>query len=253
MMDDAMKERDRPVVCERDAIRPHLGVLERERAFPESGISFPRRPYMTTKRQRGFSLLEMMITVTIGLTLAGITFIALMPMFKRNHVDLAYDTALMVLRNTRHLAITQSHQYFVNFNPAGFPAGTIQVTYQPPAIREDALPPIQQVATYTLPPDISFAVMAGFPATSPDSFGSGVTAIDFGQGLGAGNMNYVCFMPDGSSRDSLGNYNSGVVYLSRTADPNPYNSRSVTVWGATGRIKGWRLYQQAGAPIWVQQ
>ena len=60
-------------------------------------------------------------------------------------------------------------------------------------------------------------------------------------------------MPDGSSRDSLGNYNSGVVYLSRTADANIYNSRSVSVWGATGRIRGWHLYQQAGAPIWVQQ
>ena len=57
---------------------------------------------------------------------------------------------LMVLRNTRHLAITQSHQYYVNFNPAGFPAGTIQVTYQPPAVGGGALPPLQQVKTYTL-------------------------------------------------------------------------------------------------------
>ena len=89
---------------------------------------------MTLKRQRGFSLLELMITIAIGLTLASITFIAMMPMFNRNHVDLAYDTTLMVLRNTRHLAITQSHQYYVNFNPAGFPAGTMQITYQPPAV-----------------------------------------------------------------------------------------------------------------------
>jgi prepilin-type N-terminal cleavage/methylation domain-containing protein len=208
---------------------------------------------MTLKRQRGFSLLELMITVAIGLTLAGITFIAMMPMFNRNHADLAYDTTLMVLRNTRHLAITQSHQYYVNFNPAGFPAGTMQITYQPPAIGGGALPPVQQVSTYTLPPDISFNVMGGFPATAPDSFGSGVTAIDFGQGLGGASLTYVSFMPDGSSRDSLGNYNSGVVYLARTADPNPYNSRSITVWGATGRVRGWRLYQQAGAPIWIQQ
>jgi prepilin-type N-terminal cleavage/methylation domain-containing protein len=253
MMCDAMKEPRSPSCSERDAIRPHLGVLERERAFPKSGITLPGRPYMTLKRQRGFSLLELMITVAIGLTLAGITFIAMMPMFNRNHVDLAYDTTLMVLRNTRHLAITQSHQYYVNFNPAGFPAGTMQVTYQPPAVGGGALPPVQQVSTYALPPDISFNVMGGFPATAPDSFGAGVTAIDFGQGLGGASLTYVSFMPDGSSRDSLGNYNSGVVYLARTADPTPYNSRSITVWGATGRIRGWRLYQQAGAPIWVQQ
>src|SRR5215467_8827185 len=128
---------------------------------------------MTSMKQRGFSLLEMMITVAIGFTIAGVTFVALMPAFNKNHVDLAYETSLMVLRNTRHLAITQSHQYFVNFNPGGFPAGTIQVTYQPPAIGGGALPPIQQVATYRLPADVSFATMAGFPASSPDGFGTG--------------------------------------------------------------------------------
>lgn len=208
---------------------------------------------MTSKKQRGFSLLELMITIAIGLTLAGISFIAMMPMFNKNHMDLAYETTLMVIRNTRHLAVTQSHQYYVNFNPAGFPANTIQVTYQPPAVGGGALPPVQQVSTYSLPQDISFSVMAGFPASAPDSFGSGIIAIDFGQGLGGGSLNYVSFMPDGSSRDSLGNYNSGVIYLARTADANIYNSRSVTVWGATGRIRGWRVNQQAGASIWVQQ
>src|SRR6516164_2164820 len=149
---------------------------------------------MTSNRQRGFSLLEMMIVVAIGLTMAGITFVAMMPMFKRNHVDLAYETTLAVLRNTRHLAITQSHQYYVNFNPGGFPAGTIQVTYQPPAVGAGALPPIQQVATYSLPQDISFTAMAGLPANAPDSFGAGITAIDFGQGLGGGSLNYVSFL-----------------------------------------------------------
>jgi prepilin-type N-terminal cleavage/methylation domain-containing protein len=207
---------------------------------------------MTSIKQRGFSLLELMITIAIGLTLAGITFIAMMPMFNRNHVDLAYETTLMVMRNTRHLAITQSHQYFVNFNPGGFPAGTIQIQYQPPAVG-GSLPAVQQVATYTLPPDVSYSVMAGFPASAPDGFGSGGTPIDFGQGLGAGSLNYVSFMPDGSSQDNLGNYNSGVIYISRAADPTPYNARSISVWGATGRIRGWRLYNQSGAATWVQQ
>lgn len=204
-------------------------------------------------KQRGFSLLELMITVAIGFTIAGVTFVALMPAFNKNHVDLAYDTTLMVLRNTRHLSITQSHQYYVNFNPAGFGAGTIQVTYQPPAGANGVLPPVQQVATYSLPSDVTFSVKAGFPTTAPDAFGAGINAIDFGQGLGGGSLNYVCFMPDGSSKDSLGNYNSGVVYLTRQADPTIYTARSISVWGATGRIRGWRLYNQSGTTLWVQQ
>ena len=56
------------------------------------------------------------------------------PMVIQNHVNSAYDTTLMVLRNTRNLAVTQGHEYYVNFNPAGFPAGTIQVQYQPAAV-----------------------------------------------------------------------------------------------------------------------
>jgi prepilin-type N-terminal cleavage/methylation domain-containing protein len=207
---------------------------------------------MNSVQERGFSLLELLITVAIGFTIAGVTFIALMPMFNKNHVDLAYDTTLMVLRNTRHLAITQSHQYFVNFNPSGFPAGTIQVTYQPPAVN-GILPAVQQVSTFTLPSDVSFSVKPGFPTNSPDGFGSGTVPIDFGQGLGGGSLSYVAFMPDGSSKDSLGNYNSGVVYITRQADPTIYTARSISVWGATGRIRGWRLYQQAGNVIWVQQ
>jgi len=203
---------------------------------------------MTLHRQRGFSLLELLITVAIGFTIAGITFVAMMPMFNKNHIDLAYDTTLMALRNTRHLAITQSHQYYVTFAQPG----TINITYQPAAIG-GVIQPVQQVTTYTLPQDVSFNVVAGFPNTPPDSFGSGIAPIDFGQGLGAGSLAYVCFMPDGSAQDNLGNYNSGILYISRLGDNSMYTSRAVTVWGATGRIRGWRLYKQAGSPAWVQQ
>ena len=191
----------------------------------------------------------MLIVVAIGFTLAGITMIAMMPLFNRSHLDTAYDTTLMALRNTRHLAITQSHQYFVTFTP-GNPA-TIAITYQPAPIG-GILPAVQNVNTFTLPNDINFAVAGGFPATSPDGFGTGIAPIDFGQGLGAGSLKYVSFLPDGSSQDSLGNFNSGVIYLYRTTD-TMYQSRSITVWGATGRIRGWRLVQQGGGPIWVQQ
>src|ERR1700746_454726 len=207
---------------------------------------------MASNKQRGWSLLELMAVLGITMIVAGIGFISLQPMLKKGHMDSGYGTTLMVLRNTRNLAITQSHEYYVNFNPVGFPAGTIQVQYQPPAIGGGAAPPLQQVNTYTVPSDVNFAVLPGFPARAPDTFGSGTTAIDFGQNLAGAPMNYVVFMPDGSSRDSVGNFNSGVVYLT-PADRDIYNSRAVTVWGSTGRIRGWKLNNVAGADTWVQQ
>jgi len=208
---------------------------------------------MASRKYNGFSLLEMVITLSIALIMCAITFIALRPMLNQSHLDSAYDTTLLALRNTRNLAITQSHEYYVTFNPAGFAAGTILVQYQPPSVGGIAQP-LQQVITYTIPADVSFAVQPGFPANAPDGFGAGVNPIDFGQTLAGGPLNYVVFMPDGSSQDNLGNFNNGVLYLTRPADVNSiYSSRAISVWGATGRIRGWRLVKVAAVWTWVQQ
>jgi prepilin-type N-terminal cleavage/methylation domain-containing protein len=210
---------------------------------------------MPSRKNNGFSLLELMITVSLGLLMAGVTFLYLTPSMNNSHVNSAYETTLMALRNTRNLAITQSHEYQVNFNPAGFPAGTIQVEYQPPlVVGALAAPPLEQVNTYTLPGDVSFAIPAGPPANPPDSPPPLVTAnnaIDFESTAGVP-LNYVVFMPDGSARDSLGNYSSGIVYLTRVGD-TIYNSRAVSVWGATGRVRGWTIGLVGGAKEWVQQ
>jgi prepilin-type N-terminal cleavage/methylation domain-containing protein len=207
---------------------------------------------MPSRKNKGFSLLELMITVSLALVLCGVTFIYLKPQLNQSHMNSAYDTTLMVMRNTRNLAITQSHEYYVNFNPAGFPAGTIQVEYQPPLIPPAvAAPPLEQVNTYTIPSDVSFNVQAGFPAATPDGFGVGAVAIDFESTAGVP-LSTVVFYPDGSAQDNLGNYISGVVYMTRVGD-SIYSSRAVTVWGATGRIRGWRLNQVGGVAEWVQQ
>ena len=74
---------------------------------------------MTSRQNRGFSLLELMIVMAIGLTMAGVSFMALQPMFKQNHVDLAYDTTLSVIRNYRNQSITQSKRYILTFTAPG--------------------------------------------------------------------------------------------------------------------------------------
>jgi prepilin-type N-terminal cleavage/methylation domain-containing protein len=199
---------------------------------------------MTSSKKHGFSLLELLVTISIGMTMAGVTFVALMPLFKQNNVDTAYDTTISVIRNYRNQSISQSRRYILTFTAPG----TITVQYWGVAV--PVSPPPVTVATVTLPPDIQFAVQAGFPAAAPDSFGAGGTAIDFDQGMGLGSQNYIMFMPDGSSQDTLGNYNSGVVYLTRPGDM--YSSRAISVFGTTGRVRGWRLYNQSGN-TWVQQ
>lgn len=198
---------------------------------------------MTSDKNRGFSLLEMLIVVAIGFTMAGITFISLMPLFQENHVDQAYDTTLSVIRNYRNLAITQSTRYIITFTPPR----TITVQFWGFAVPVSPAP--YQVAQYTLPQDIQFAVQAGFPNPGPDNFGTGATAVQMNACATVGQDCWV-FYPDGSAQDDVGNFNNGVVYITRPG--SIYSSRAIDVWGTTGRVRGWRLYNQSGNK-WVQQ
>ena len=217
------------------------------------GFTSPRKGRIVLRAQRGFSLLELMTTVALAAIVTGVAVVTLQPGLQQSRVNSAYDTSLMVMRNYRSQAITQRKRYIVTFTAPG----TITVSYwgknplPPPA--PDPAPVVVQTYTLPLNDTIQFAVQGGLPSTPttvPDGFGNGTVAIDFGQGIGAGNLNYVMFMPDGSSQDTLGNYNSGVLYLTRPGDM--YSSRAISVFGTTGRVRGWRLYNQGGNK-WVQQ
>src|ERR1700757_1190470 len=119
---------------------------------------------MTLDKHRGFSLLELMITIAIGMVMAGVTVLALTPLFKQSHVDAAYDTTLSVIRTYRSQSISQSKRYIITFTAPG----TITVQYWGVGVPVSPAP--VTVATYTLPQDIQFAVQSGFPAAAPDSF-----------------------------------------------------------------------------------
>jgi len=213
---------------------------------------------MESSKQSGFSLLELMIVIAIGFTAAAISVITLIPVMQSNDVNTAYDRTLMALRNYQNLAITNRVRYIVTFTNQIVPGycavacGVITVQQWHYAVPVSPAPTV--INTIYLPGDVSFSVQGGYPstpATVPDGFGAGLVPIDFDQGMGLGSQNYVMFMPDGSSQDTLGNWNSGVLYMGEAN--NLYSSRSITVFGPTGRIRGWRLYSLAGVNTWVQQ
>jgi len=210
---------------------------------------------------RGFSLLEMMIVICVLMIVGGIGFMALQPALKDAKVNQAFESAMMPLRVARQRAIAERKQYIVCYGIAAPPAAITPIAPTAQSIQiflwdvGTALSAATQVTAVTLPIDINFQVLPGLPngpATVPDGFGSAVTAIDFDQNVaGGGIKNQVMFMPDGSAHDVNGNLNSGIVYVARNGDL--YSSRAITLYGATGRVRGWRLLNSGGGPKWFQQ
>lgn len=209
-------------------------------------------------RARGFSLLEMMIVICILMIIGGISFMALQPALKDARANSAFESAMMPLRVARQRAIAERKQYIVCFGIAA-PTGALTPMGAPTAqsvqiFRWDAgtaLSAATQVTAVTLPIDINFQTIPGLPntpATVPDGFGNATVALDFDQGVAGAIKNQVMFMPDGSAHDVNGNLNSGILYVARNGDL--YSSRAVTLYGATGRIRGWRLLPSG---VWLQQ
>jgi prepilin-type N-terminal cleavage/methylation domain-containing protein len=216
---------------------------------------------MVSSKARGFSLLEMVVVLAIAMIMMSVTFLSLQPALEDSHVNQAYNTALAQVRAARERAIEGRADYIVCFGtdspsgaatPLGTPtAQSIQI-YQWPS--GTALSSALQISLINLPTDVQFQALSGIPTsatTVPDGFGAGATALDFDQGVTGGKKDQIMFLPDGSARDTSGNLNNGVLYLARTGQL--YSSRSVTLFGASGRVRGWRLINKAGTSTWIEQ
>jgi len=196
---------------------------------------------------RGFSLIEMMIVVVIIMIVSGMTFMSVQPALRNARVTNAYNTTLTTLRKARESAVSTRWRRTVSFN-TGVTPNTITVTDTNTGVL---------ITTATLPNDISFQVLAGVPVTpvgacpTPDGWGTASAAVDFDQNVAAPIKTQIIFYPDGSAKDANLNISNGVVYLARSGDL--YSSRAITLWGLTGRVRGWRLYSTGPGNCWSQQ
>jgi len=202
---------------------------------------------MVSRKTRGFSLVELLIVIALILVVTAFSIMAIQPSLKQGHVTQAYNTTLMAMRQGRDTAVAQRQIYFVTFSNAVQP-NTVTITQGSTGTVTN---------TYFLPTDVNFdadpgipTAQAGFP-TTPDGFGVGATAIDFDQGIAGGVKNVIYFYPDGSAEDANGSVNNGVVYMAMPGFVD--TSRAITLWGATGRLRGWHAYKSGVKYYWRQQ
>jgi type II secretory pathway pseudopilin PulG len=206
-----------------------------------------KKPARRASHTRGFSLLELLIVAAIFIIVTGVMVINIGPTLRQAHLDTAYSTTVAAMDTARSRATSMRRRYLVTFTLPG----TIVIT---DPLDATATP----ILTYTLPDDVSFDAEPGIPATTataPDRLGNGQPdgPICFDIGVTINCSTSFMFYPDGSARDAAGNVNNGVVYLARPGIVN--SSRAVSLFGLTGRIRGWRLATTTAGSVkyWRQQ
>jgi prepilin-type N-terminal cleavage/methylation domain-containing protein len=219
--------------------------------MPTSKRNARRHPY-SRLAQRGFSMTELLVVVSIILILVAVALVTMVPTVQTSRANAGMEMVLGEMRRAHERAIDERWIYRVTFVPPNqiqLDVGQVAnvastITGSTPAFASAQQP-------LTLPDGVQFVCIGGIPtgAAVPDGLGSGANAIDFDLANGGGGTQ-IYFQPDGRALDAANRLNDGVVYVAQPG--NLYSSRAVTLFGSTGRSKGWTLSTLGGAPGWTQ-
>jgi prepilin-type N-terminal cleavage/methylation domain-containing protein len=118
---------------------------------------------MLQRRMRGFSLLEMMAVIAIGLVISAMALVTLQPTLKYTRETNAYNITLMAMRQARDTAVAQRQVYVVTFTHNAIPPDQITITQGANG---------NVVSNFTIPIDVSFQALVGLPGagSAPDNF-----------------------------------------------------------------------------------
>ena len=176
----------------------------------------------------GFSLIEVLLVVSLGAVLTGITLFAFQAAQRQIQGDANLRLLTSQFETARERALTERRNIEVRL------LGTNEIA----TVRREVPAGETPIARVFFEGNARFTLWAGVPDT-PDGFGN-AAAIDFG---GAA---VRMFAPDGMFVDAAGLPVNGTVFLG--APNRPETARAVTVFGATGRVRGYRWNGSA----WVQ-
>ena len=187
------------------------------------------------KRNRGFTLIETLIVISMSMTLMAISMFQLQPAMQLFRSRAATDKIKNILRQARELAISERRSVVIQF----VGNNTIELF--------QVLQPTNTIAstpflTVPLESGAQFMTLSGETDT-PDSFGIPATGgVEFG-GIAGGPTTGMQFQSDGTFTDGSGNPINGTVFLGSLSDNS--TAGAVTVLGNTGRVRRY-YYSRSG-------
>ncbi len=201
----------------------------------------------SVNRERGFTMIELGVVIMIILIISAMAIFALQPSLQDAKYDNAMREVIDQLRQGREYAIANRRYVQVTFPIVVIPGQPTQ--YQVVLTARNA-PPLGPAGVDTVLSTVPIQIPAqyflfpGAPDT-PDGFGK-ASPVEF-EGLNPGPILGMLFQSDGELVDG-GTFQpiNGSVFI---GFPNQATaSRAVTVLGATGRVRGWKLAKTQ----WVQ-
>lgn len=200
------------------------------------------------RRERGFSMIETVVVISIALVLMGMAVPQLVRGLKRARVESGFQSVRQEVMKARGLAMQGRTIYVVTFDDAST-LHNVQLSRVTPG----SATPDAPFETLPLPAGFQFVAMPGIPTSTssvPDGYGSGTTAIDMDLANATPGYKYIYFYPDGSAHDASGRFSGGVLYLANPTDL--MTSRALSLIGYTGRVGAWRLAGAPGNTMWKE-
>lgn len=189
--------------------------------------------------QHGFSLIELMVVLTIIFIVSAIAVTMLTPNLQQARVDAEMREVLDTFRQAREFSIANRRYVQISF-PAN---NQIQVT-QMDNLTPGAGGVNPVLTTLTLAPPLVFN-LDGMPDT-PDAYGNG-NAIEIA-GINGGPPAGMYFQSDGQFVAAATYLPiNGTVFMGYPGQQS--TARAVTILGTTGRVRGWK---SAGNTTWYQ-
>jgi prepilin-type N-terminal cleavage/methylation domain-containing protein len=200
----------------------------------------------TNRNERGFSLLETLVVISIMMVLAGFAIVQSFGSTESYQVNTASDVVVSQLRVARQLAISNRRivRIWIDSTPESDNRYHVKYQQQPaPGTTEVAgtlvSVPIPAVAQFVLEPTV--------PDT-PMAFGNSA-AVYIGNPPVSGGPPIMQFNPTGTFTDNTGNsLLYGTIFI---GVPNKVaTARAVTIMGGTGRV---RAYNYEGGTLGWQE